>query len=414
VGKSIDELIKELKQSKFRFGSIYEFSDSLYSSFDLDHIFRVFFSTLMGQLGITKLFFFDLKNDIFRKRGIRIDDIEKESIKNNLKKIEDIFFVRVIDELQKECNELKDSFEKKKLFYIIDLSLSKKREIYLALGRKFNRLELSKEEIEYAFFLSKFTITALDNAFMVNKIVESKQVERELKIAKDIQLSLLPQSLPALKNFEISVIYKPLSEVGGDYYDTLTNNNKTTIIVADVEGKGLSAALLGASSQAVLHSMNEFYSEKPAKFIAKANSLIYDFTKGKRFITLFWMILDDENKTVSYVNAGHIEPVLISNGKVKKLSKGGFLTGFLKSADYEDETISLQSNDLITIFTDGVVEVESPEGEEYGEERLYEFLKQNSLFSSQKIKESFIEEIDDFSKGTKYRDDFTFLLIKVK
>jgi len=415
MDKKIDALIRELKQSKFRFGSIYEFSDSLYSSFDLNHIFRVFFSTLMGQLGVTKLFFFDLNNNLFRKKGIRVDDIEIETLRVGFKKIKDVFLVRTVEELDEDNKNLKEVLKKKNFFYIIDLSLSKKREIYLVLGKKFNRLELLKEEIEYAFFISKFTITALDNSLMLEKIIESKQIERELNIAKDIQLSLLPQKLPDLKSFEISVIYKPLNEVGGDYYDVLTTKeNKTVIIVADVEGKGLSAALLGASSQAVLHSMNELYFGKPAEFIEKANSLIYDFTKGMRFITLFWIVLDDKKKKISYVNAGHIEPILISNGKIKKLSKGGFLTGFLNETKYDEETITLKKDDIITVFTDGVIEVESPEGEEYGEERLVNFLKKNKGISAKELSTKFQKEIDDFSKGTLYRDDFTFLLMKVK
>jgi sigma-B regulation protein RsbU (phosphoserine phosphatase) len=415
MDRSIADLTKELKQSKFRFGSIYEFSDSLYSSFELDHIFRVFFSTIMGQLGITKLFFFDLKNNVFRKRGFRIDEQEKELVNDEFKNIKEIFFVKTVNDIEEESIALKEILDKKKIYYIIDLSLSKKREIYLGLGKRFNRIELTKEEIEYAFFLSKFTITALDNSFMVEKIIESKQVEREMNIAKDIQLSLLPQALPLLKNFEISVIYRPLNEVGGDYYDMLnTHENKTSVLVADVEGKGLSAALLGASSQAVFHSMNEFCTDKPSKFIEKANTLIHDLTKGKRFITLFWMIVDDDNKSVKYVNAGHIEPLLISNNKTIKLSKGGFLTGFISNSKYEEGVIELKSNDVIAIFTDGAPEVESPDEEEYGIERLTAFLKKNYKLSASKITEKFQKEIDEFSKGTPYRDDFTFLILKVK
>ncbi len=415
MDRSIADLTKELKQSKFRFGSIYEFSDSLYSSFEIDNIFRVYFSTIMGQLGITKLFFFDGKNDIFKKRGFRNDKEEKKTIRDNLQTIKESFLVKHISEFSDEKAELKELLDKKNICYIIDLSLTKQRPIYLALGKKFNKIELTKEEIEYAFFLSKFTITALDNSFMVKKIVESKQIERELNIAKDIQLSLLPQKLPELENFEISVIYKPLKEVGGDYYDILkSKDGKTPLLVADVEGKGLSAALLGASSQSIFHSMNEFYTDKPSKFIEKANSLIYGLQKGGRFITLFWTLIDDKNKSISYVNAGHVEPIFVSKNKISRLSKGGFLTGFIDDGTYEEETIKLKTGDIIAIFTDGAPEVESPEGEEYGEEKIAEFIKKNQKLSATKLSEKFQKDIDKFSKGTAYKDDFTFLFLKVK
>ncbi len=415
MDRSVADLNKELKQSKFRFSSIYEFSDSLYSSFEIDNIFRVYFSTIMGQLGITKLFFFDLKNDVFKRRGFRNDEEEKLLIKADLQKIRDPFLVKNISDFSDEKSQLKSLLGQKNIYYLIDLSLSKSRPIYLALGKKFNRIELTKEEIEYAFFLSKFTITALDNSFMVKKIIESKQVERELTIAKDIQLSLLPQELPELENFEISVIYQPLKEVGGDYYDILrAQNGKTPVLVADVEGKGLSAALLGASSQAIFHSMNEFVTDKPSKFIQKANSLIYNLQKGNRFITLFWILIDDKKKTISYVNAGHVEPIHVSKNKVSRLSKGGFLTGFINDGKYEEETILLKSGDIISIFTDGAPEVESPEGEEYGEERIVEFIKKNHKLSAAKLSDKFQVEIDKFSKGTPYKDDFTFMILKVK
>ncbi len=412
---SVADLTKKLKQSKFRFGSIYEFSDSLYSSFEIDYIFRVFFSTLMGQLGITKLFFYDIKNDILHKKGIRHDEAEKNLIKTHLLKTKDLFFVKEPKEFAEDQQDLIDLFESKRIHYVVDLSLSKKRPIYLALGKKFNRIELTKEEIEYAFFLSKFTITALDNAFMVKRIVETKQLEREMKIAKDIQLSLLPQQLPVLDNFELAVIYQPLKEVGGDYYDILcSKDNKLPVLVADVEGKGLSAALLGASSQAIFHSMNEFYTDKPSKFIEKANTLIYDLQKGNRFITLFWMIVDDQEKSISYVNAGHIEPILIRQDGIQRLSKGGFLTGFISDGSYEDETLTLESGDIISVFTDGVPEAESPDGTEYGEKQIGEFLSRHRQLPVQELSEKFQNEIDQHCQGTEFKDDFTFLLLKVK
>jgi sigma-B regulation protein RsbU (phosphoserine phosphatase) len=236
-----------------------------------------------------------------------------------------------------------------------------------------------------------------------------------MKIAKDIQQSLLPQHIPQLKNFEMGVVYQPINEVGGDYYDILKQRNgQIPILIADVEGKGLSAALLAASSQAVIHSLNELYFFEPAKFISKANSLIYDFTRGGRFITLFWMLIDDDKKAVTYVNAGHVAPIYISKNKVCTLSRGGFLTGFVESAQYQKETIEMQSGDVIVAYTDGVSEVENPAGEEFGEKAVIDFIKENRSLPAPELSTGLYRKILDFSQGKKFRDDFTLIIVKVK
>ncbi len=413
--KKIDSLKKELKLKQFQFNSIYEFSSSLYSSFDIDSIIRIYFSTLMGQMGVSKTFFFDSENKLFRKRGFRLSENELEIFFKEIKKTNEGVFYLKVDDLSGEFDYIKNFLLSKQIHYLVNISESKKRKIVLGLGYKFNRIKLSSEDIEFSFFISRFASSAIDNAYMIEHIIESKRIEHEIKIARDIQLSLLPQKIPELKNFEISIIYKPINEVGGDYYDILKERKgMIPVLIADVEGKGLSAALLAASSQAVFHSLNELYFFEPAKFISKANSLICDLTRGNRFITLVWMLFDDEKKSVTYVNAGHIEPLLISKSKVIRLSKGGFLTGFIGNAKYEKETIQLKKGDIVVAFTDGVPEVENPDDEEFSLEAIIDFIKKNRKFSTKKMSEKLYKVIYSFSHGKKFRDDFTLIIIKVK
>ncbi len=413
--KRIDSLKRELKLKQFQFNSIYEFSSSLYSSFDIDSIIRIYFSTLMGQMGISKTFFFDSENKLFRKRGFKISEDELEVLFKEIKKTDDEIFYLKVDDLPEQLVNLKSILLLKQIHYLVNISESKKRNIVLGLGYKFNRIKLGSEDIEFSFFISRFASSAIDNAFMIEKIIESKRIEHEINIARDIQLSLLPQKIPELENFEISVIYEPINEVGGDYYDILKEKNGITpVLIADVEGKGLSAALLAASSQAVFRSLNELYFFEPAKFISKANSLIYDLTRGKHFITLFWMLIDDAKKSVTYVNAGHVEPFLVSKNKVVRLSKGGFLTGFVGNTKYEKETLQLKKGDVIVTFTDGVPEVENPDEREFGQEAVIDFIKKNKKLSAYKISEKLFKTINNFSHNKKFRDDFTLVIIKVK
>lgn len=414
--KKISHLTRELKLKQIQFNSIFEFSDSIYSSFQVDNIIRIYFSTLMGQLGISRIFFFDSENHVFERRGFTLSESERKVFNKYFKKLGTQWFYLTVDQVPAGLEELTSLLEEKKIRYLVNLTESEKKTALLGLGAKVNQKELTTENIEYAFFVSKFSRGAIDNAILINRLIESKRMEHELNIAHDIQLSLLPQSVPQLKNFDLSVIYEPIYEVGGDYYDILKKrkNEELPILIADVEGKGLSAALLAASSQAILHSLNELYMFEPGKFISKANSLICEFTKGNRFITLFWMLVDDNNKSITYVNAGHVEPLLISKDQVQKLSKGGFLTGFMDDAQYEKETLSLTSGDLLVAFTDGVTEVENKDGEEFGAEAISEFLQKNRHLSAEELTASLFQAIKDFSQNRQFRDDFTLIILKAK
>ena len=414
--KKISHLTRELKLKQIQFNSIFEFSDSIYSSFQVDNIIRIYFSTLMGQLGISRIFFFDSENHVFERRGFPLSESERKVFNKYFKKLGYQWFYLTVDQVPAGLEELTSLLEEKKIRYLVNLSESEKKTALLGLGAKVNRKELTTENIEYAFFVSKFSRGAIDNAILINRLIESKRMEHELNIAHDIQLSLLPQSVPQLKNFDLSVIYEPIYEVGGDYYDILKKrkNEELPILIADVEGKGLSAALLAASSQAILHSLNELYMFEPGKFISKANSLICEFTKGNRFITLFWMLVDDNKQSITYVNAGHVEPLLISKDQVQKLSKGGFLTGFMDDAQYEKETLTLAPGDLVVAFTDGVTEVENKDGEEFGVEAIREFLQKNRHLSAEELTASLFQAIKDFSQNRKFRDDFTLIILKAK
>jgi sigma-B regulation protein RsbU (phosphoserine phosphatase) len=411
----LKQLQKELKFKKLQLNSIYELSSAIHSSFDIDHVIRIFFSTLMAPLGISRAFFFDQNQAIFRKRGFVLSEEEAQVIKKNVRKALAGAPSLEIESLPPALDKIKKLLLAKRINYLLNISESKKRTIVLGLGRKFNQHAVEQEDCEFAFILSRFMLIELDNIHYLAQIFEKKKLEYEMKIARAIQLSLLPQKLPQLQNYDISVIYETIQEVGGDYYDFLKKKkNIQPLVLADVEGKGLSAALLAASCQAIFHSLNELYLFKPAKFIGKANTLIHEITNGSRFITLFWMLLDDDIPALTFVNAGHNQPYLISGAKVIKLSEGGFLIGFSDCSVYEQKTILLNHGDIVCAFTDGVFEVQNPEGEEFGEQAMVEFIQKNSGLSAAELSNGLYKKIKNFSKHTSFRDDFTIFIIKVR
>lgn len=413
--QQLKDLVRELKVKNFQFNSIYEFSSSIYSSFNLESIFRIFFSTIMGHMGITKAFFFEEKNELLEKKGFRFHKSDKEVLRAGLKGLGTGWDHLEVRGIEQQHPELFEILNEKNISNLINLTEKGTKMIVLGLGQKFNRLDLKQEDLDFALFLSRFTLIAIENSFMISKMIEKRKMEHEVSIAKEIQLSLLPQDLPQFKNFDIAVKYEPIHSVGGDYYDILSERDgKTPILIADVEGKGLSAALLAASSQAVFHTLNDLYFSRPEDFMSKANSLIYNFTRGNRFITIFWMVVDDKKKSVSYVNAGHIEPILISGKKFTSLSSGGILTGFTDNASYEKGELFMKRGDVIAAFTDGVPEIENADGEEFGVQRMIDYIKKKSDKTAAEINEGLNDQMLRFSGDRKPADDCTLIILKVK
>jgi sigma-B regulation protein RsbU (phosphoserine phosphatase) len=411
----LKQLQKELKFKKLQLNSIYELSSAIHSSFDVDHVIRIFFSTLMAPLGVSRAFFFDSTQAIFRKRGFVLSEDESLFIKKNARRALVGTASLEVESLPPAMEKLKNLLLAKGICYLLNISESKKKVIVLGLGRKFNTRCLGQEDCEFAYILSRFMLIELDNIDYLAQIFEKKKMEHEMKIARDIQLSLLPQGLPLMKNYDISVIYESIREVGGDYYDFLKKKKSIQpLVLADVEGKGLSAALLAATCQAIFHSLNELYLFNPAKVIGKANAMIHEITNGSRFITLFWMQLDDETPALTYVNAGHNQPYLISGPNITQLGEGGTLIGFSATSAYEQGTVSLRSGDIICAFTDGVFEVQNPAGEEFGEKAMVEYIQQNAPQTAAELSSGLYKRIKSFANNTSFRDDFTILIVKVR
>ncbi len=411
----IKRLQKELKFKRLQLNSIYELSSAMRSQFDVDHVMRLFFSSLMAPLGLSRTFFFDRGHELLRKRGFALSAGEALLLKKKLARAVAASPCVRVEDLPPVLNDLKRLLQVRQIFYLLEIAESKRKPIVLGLGRKFNLRELEEEDFEFACILSRFMLIELDNIRNLAQIVEKKKLEHEMKIARSIQLSLLPQGLPRLQHYEVAVIYEPIQEVGGDYYDILKKRkNIQPLVLADVEGKGLAAALLAASCQAVFHSMNELYLFKPAAFITRANSFIHEITRGSRFITLFWMLLNDDIPSLTFVNAGHNAPYLVTADNVRKLDTGGLLLGFSDGSAYQEQTVPLAGGDIICAFTDGVFEVQNPAGEEFGERAIADFVYANRRLTAAELGDALYRRIKNFSQKTKFRDDFTFLIVKVR
>jgi phosphoserine phosphatase RsbU/P len=234
--------------------------------------------------------------------------------------------------------------------------------------------------------------------------------EAELQRAREIQQSLLPRKIPQIPGFEIAGAWQPASMVSGDYYDVLPfGDHKLGICIADVSGKGVSAALLMANVQAAVRAYaNE--SESPAQVCGKVNRLLCENIATGKFVTFLYGILDGDERSFQYCNAGHLYPILVSRGSTGTFEQGGAVLGVFPAWTYEDSVIDLKAGDRLLLFTDGITEASDTNGQEFEETRIAAFAKANATLSASELDNRLLAQVTDFC-GAHFQDDATLLVI---
>ena len=248
--------------------------------------------------------------------------------------------------------------------------------------------------------------------------VARERLEKELETARAIQERLLPHKMPILPGFEVSGVSLPSHEVGGDYFDFLDlPTGHLGVAVADVSGKGIPAALLMANLQASLRAQ-DLKPERLAAVASRLNGLLVQNTDERMFVTFFCGILDRMTASFAYTNAGHNPPMLVkANGKLLRLEEGGMLLGFLADQPYVQSSVSLESGDVLVLFTDGITEAVNPEADSretkyFGEEKLVEVLRANAGRPAADIQASVLAAVSAHAHQAPPGDDMTLVVIK--
>ncbi|NLW76514.1 MAG: PP2C family protein-serine/threonine phosphatase, partial [Methanomicrobiales archaeon] len=250
---------------------------------------------------------------------------------------------------------------------------------------------------------------------------EIAKKDAELHIAAKIQQSFLPDTLPVFPGFSIAAKSCPAKEVGGDFFDIIPfqviklSKESLGIMIADVSGKGVPAALFMALSRIVVRVVAGWFDE-PAKTITYANTIIEDNSKTGIFVTLFYGIINQEKKSLRYVNAGHNPPIIYrqTTREFFELPLTGIAIGVLPDAQYDQNVTILQSGDIICMYTDGVTEAVNETNEMYGENRLKELIQKNEYLEPQKMVDKIINDVNVFAGNEPQFDDITLMIIKVE
>jgi sigma-B regulation protein RsbU (phosphoserine phosphatase) len=284
----------------------------------------------------------------------------------------------------------------------------------IILGKRADGKEYSQSDIEYIYSVGSLGMISFENSRLFNEYLEKQKMEKDLELARKIQRNLLPKKIPALEKFDIAAINISARQVGGDYYDVIKlKDDKTLVVIADVSGKGMQAALLMSNIQAVIKTLSKFdYSLAEATNML--NDLIAENASDGSFITMFWAVLDDKNRTLIFSNAGHNPPLLVRNGEITKLTKGGMILGVMPTMmPYESEELHLNVGDKIVMFTDGITEAMDEDLNEYGDERLENLVLNLKGESAEEIKEEILADVRAHVGAAEQSDDITLVLIKV-
>lgn len=262
----------------------------------------------------------------------------------------------------------------------------------------------NQDDLKFLTAVARQAAIALENAAQAN-------LERDLQLAHEIQRGFLPRFLPAMPGYEFAACYEPAQEVGGDYYDFIPlRDQRMAIMVGDVAGKGVSAALLMARlSSATRYALLAEHS--PAAFMVKINNLMHEIGIYDKFVTLVAALLDPVSHTVTFVNAGHNLPILYrhATGKLESAfdaAHGGLPIGLVENTAYEECSIQLAPGDIVVMFSDGMIDARNTKETPFTLNGVYKALRKGP-FTASALADVLITDVEEHSKGCQQFDDMT-------
>ena len=273
--------------------------------------------------------------------------------------------------------------------------------------------DFTAEDQKLLSIIAAQSAQVIENARLYEEEQAFIRLREEMRLAYEIQVNLLPHTSPEYDGYQISGKSIPAKEVGGDYFDFMPiDEERMAFCLGDISGKGIPAALLMANLQATLRGQTILnFSCKDC--ISFANKLLYRNTDPHRYATLFYGILNLKNNEVSYCNAGHNNPILISaDKKVQRLDIGGVVVGVMPEYPYKEISIPMNAGDLLVIYSDGITEAMNEFEEEYEEERFINLLLELQDRSADNIIETVLKSVNEFSGHTEPMDDKTLVVIK--
>jgi sigma-B regulation protein RsbU (phosphoserine phosphatase) len=267
--------------------------------------------------------------------------------------------------------------------------------------------------LEVLLLLAAQVAIIIEKVMLHQQLIEKKRLEGQLEVARQVQLELLPASDPQLDGFDICAYNYPTEEVSGDYYDWVRiYEDQIGLVIADVSGKGVPAALLMAFLRASLRAATHI-GYAPHISMAKVNYLLWESIERNQFVTAFYGVLDASNKTLAYTNAGHNPPLLMdADGSARFIERGGLPLGMFRDTRYYEYYLALEPGQILVLYTDGVTEANNESGQEYERERLERTVRAGRHLSAKELINFIYDDVLEWTGGRGATDDITFFIIK--
>ncbi len=399
--KELEILKGELSLRKLQIRSLQTITQAINENIPSDELFQMYKSFLNWEMGVKKMALYT-KNNGYWQCVSKINEDDELKIENHEQIFERYHRLHIINE---------DDPEELQYFKVLIPVFHKDQPLSYALLGDIQ----DKDKVQFIITITNIVTVAIENKRLFKKQLEQERLNREIKLAKEVQQMLIPEHLPQNDKFEIGSIYKPHLNVGGDYLDFFQfNEDKFAFCIADISGKGVAAAMLMANFQAIIQSLIYQFRDLET-FIFALNETVYNrITKSDKYITFFIAEVNLAKKQIKYINAGHYPPILCQNNEVIRLDKGCTVIGaFEKMPNIEEEIIKLKDEALILTFTDGLTELKNENGEFLEDSQIEKFVCENKNLPIKEFNNKLLTEIDDFKASNNYSDDIAILSCKI-
>jgi sigma-B regulation protein RsbU (phosphoserine phosphatase) len=400
----LEKLEKELSLKELQIKSLLTITQAINDNVPEGGLFNMYRSFLSWEMGITKmcLFIKDIDNWLIASQINLEEGYEDELIQECLK--------------HKRLHTIKEEDHiYLKMFDIIIPVFHKDNPIAFALIGGIKDKEDIYNKIQFITTITNIIAVAIENKRLFRKQLKQERFKKELELAKEFQEMLIPEKMPVSDRYEIDTYYKPHDNIGGDYVDYIKfDDNRFAIVIADISGKGIAAALLMSNFQAMLHSLIFQYRDLET-FVFALNQAVYRITKSDKFITFFIAEINIEANELTYINAGHYPPILYNGKDIVTLKSGSSVIGaFEKLPFIKEAKVEINSGSFLFCFTDGLIDTKNESDQYYEDSMVIDFIKTNADLNAKEFNEKILADLDKFKGSKSYVDDIALLTTKIK
>ncbi len=385
----------ELKDVKLQ--ALLEITNAINSNLPIEQLLNLFSFILKEQLGFKKFILLHHQEEwnCLVKTGYK-GKRELKEVEKDFERFKEITLV------ESSTNTIIKEFQA-----IVPVFHLNKALAYLLISSSSVSHELEPSHFSFTQTLANIIAVAIENQRLVKQNIIKERISKDLEVASEMQKLLFPSELPSNRKMDLSARYIPRHAIGGDYYDFIPLGDEEYIIcIADVSGKGISAALLMANFQATIRTLFKYQRFEMTFLMEELNKKVMKSTKGEKFITFFIAHYNAHTRKMKYVNAGHNQPFLLHGRKITALNEGCIGLGMLDELPYVNVgKLTLSPNTTFVLYTDGVVELENKDGEHFGVNRLIDNVKAYSTLKMEDMNNILFSKLDDWRGELNFVDD---------